>query len=215
YAQNGKYSRVITSTKQGNAIDLQVDILDIDSFSPDGGVTFFNNYYVLVTPNAESIELTFTPEPADNVPTQEVKYEFEINKLIGQCKLLAYNDGISRYRLSYRYRNNLSYSETNVVVSGEYYDESSFDDNGNLLPPAQTNIKTYSGNVNQYLIEVAISPFAYKNFNFKVDKGDLIGVQIISSLSGISTLPLTVGESYHYQYFTGNITLSSDVTILL
>src|SRR5690606_31889532 len=74
---------------------------------------------------------------------------------------------------------------------------------------------TYSGNVNQYLIEVAISPFAYKNFNFKVDKGDLIGVQIISSLSGISTLPLTVGESYHYQYFTGNITLSSDVTILL
>lgn len=215
YAQNGNYSRVITSTKQGNAIDLQVDTLDIDSFSPDGGSTFYTNYSVVVAPNAEGIELTFTPRPSDGVPTQEVKYEFEINKFIGKCKVLAYNDPFSFYQLSYRYRTGKNYSERIVVTQGSFYDESSFDDNGNLLPPAQTNIKSYTGGANEYLIEVGISPFAYKNFNYNVDKGDKVGVQIRTTLTGISNIPLVIGADYRYQYFTGNLNLTSNISISL
>lgn len=213
YTQNGKYFRIVNSVKQGNAIDLQLDTLDIDAFSPDGGNTFYNNYYVIVAPNAEAIELTFTPRPSDNVSTQTFKYEFEINKLIGSCKVLAYGDPISFYQLSYRYRNNLSYSPSIVVTEGKYYDESSFDENGNLLPPPQTNIFSYSGSSDDYLVQVIISPQAYKNFNFRVDKGDLIGTQIITSLSGVSNINLLVGQNFYHQYFTGNLTLNSDITI--
>ena len=212
YAQNGTYSRVISSTRQGNAIDLKVDVLDINSFSQDGGQTFFSDYYVFVTPNAEAIELTFTPNPDDDVPTQEVKYEFDINKLTGVCKVLAYQDPFSHYRLSYRYRNNLTYSESFVATEGKFLDESSFDDDGNER--SQTNEKEYSGSEDEYLIEVGISPLAYKNFNFNVEKGDLNGVEIRSSMPS-SPLKLTVGEDYYYQYFTGDLSITSDLVIEL
>lgn len=214
YTDNGLYSRISSSVRQGNAIDLQLDTLNIDSYSPDGGSSFYDST-VVVTPNAEAIEIILEPDAEANISTQTFKYEFEINEVTGKCPVLAYNDPNSFYRLSYRYRNNNIYSPEIVVIKGKYYDESSFDEKGNLLPPDQVHTYEYNGDSSEYLIRVVISPNAYKNFNVKVDKGDRIGVQNYTNVSGTSTINLIVGQTYNTLIFSGQLALTSDLTLVL
>ena len=216
YAPDGTYSKIISSVKQGNAINLQVDLLDIDHYSNDGGLTFLINEFVVVTPNAEEIEITFTPEPTDDISTQVQKFDFQINKKIGRCDVLVYKDPSCNYIVSYRYKTFNKYSPTRTIPSDTvngFYNETSFDDDGNLLGIGQTTKVTYTSSTTAGFITLLLSPNAYSRFVYKVDKGDLIGVNHISDVTNITNLNLIVGESLNYLLFTGALDLTANLTI--
>jgi hypothetical protein len=55
YTPTGKKRNVLASVKQGSAINLTLDVLDVDDFSTDGGTTLIPDY-VNVVPDAEEVE---------------------------------------------------------------------------------------------------------------------------------------------------------------
>ncbi len=217
YAPDGTYSIIRTSVKSGGAINLTVDSFDINSFSADGGVTFYDDKYVVLTPDVEEIELIFTPNPVDNV-NQIQRFDFQINELTGRCDVLAYLDPFCLYVVTYRYKSFKKYSTERLIptdTDNGFYDESSFDSNGNILFPDQVTIVPYTSSFDTGFIKLVLSPNAYSRFTNKVDKGDLRGVTHITSLTGITNIDLRVGIDLDFLMFSGNITLSNDVNINL
>lgn len=224
YTEDGKYSKIISSEKQGNAIDLKVDVLNIDSYSNDGGITFLQNSILNITPDSESIEIVFIPDVNDNVSFQKQTFEFDINTTVGKCFMFTYkdiNEGNVKniggnYSVQYRYRNNSAYSSYRVIPSDSsgYYGENAFDESGNFVLNPETFRKPFVSSSTRGFIKPIISPKAYKNINQKVDKGDLIGVKNVTVLNE-STYNLIVGKSLNTLYFTGDISLNSDLTIQL
>lgn len=218
YAPDGTYSIILNSVKTGSAINLTVDSFDVNSYSNDGGITFLTTEFIKIAPNCDEIEIVFTPNPADNVSTQKQIFEFEINKEIGRCDVLCYGDPSCSYVVTYRYKNFKTYSSEKLIPSDTvhgYYNESSFDSTGNILFPSQTTKVTYTSSLVTGFIILELAANAYKNFAFKVDKGDLKGVNQVTSLSGITDINLVVGTSLNYLLFTGTIVLTNNVNINL
>jgi hypothetical protein len=217
YAPNGTYSKIISSAKVGNAINLQVDLLDVDNFSNDGGVTFITTEYLIVTPNAEEIEVSFIPNAADNIPTEIQRFAFQINEQIGRCEVLAFKSPTSSYVVTYRYKSDANYSPTRLLPNDAvgYYNESSFDVNQNLLIPGQTTRVPYTSSSTVGFIILTLNPKAYANFQNKVDKGDLFGVRVINDLTGLTNINLIVGTSLNYLLFTGDLQMPNDINIQL
>ncbi len=215
YAPDGTYSIVRTSVKTGGAINLTVDSFDINSFSPDGGITFYDDKYVVLAPDVEEIEIIFTPNPTDTV-NQIQRFTFPINELIGRCDVLVYLDPFCLYVVSYRYKSFKKYSTERLMPSDTvngYYNESSFDAEGNILLPIQTTKVPYTSSFDTGFIKLVLSLNAYSKFTNKVDKGDLRGVTHITSLTGVTNIDLRVGIDLDFLMFSGNITLSNDVNI--
>jgi hypothetical protein len=74
----------------------------------------------------------------------------------------------------------------------------------------------YTSSFTVGFIPVNLAANAYGRFVNRVYKGDLIGVEEISTLAfTTSPLLLEVGTSKQYQHFTGNQTLVQDLTIVL
>lgn len=75
YTENGKYSKIVSSIKQGQAINLTLDVLDVRNYSDNLGQTFNNSggnaQWVLVVPDCEEIELIFTPHKSSLVVQQQ------------------------------------------------------------------------------------------------------------------------------------------------
>lgn len=220
YAPDGTYSIVSSSVLNGNAIDLKLNVLDVDHFSNDGGNTYLTTQgaYVVVTPDAEEIEMIFKPNLSSNIETQTQRFNFPINEKIGRCDVLVYLDPSCTYVVKYRYKNGAEYTGEELIPSdvlNGYYKESSFDQKGNLLVPAQTTRVTYTKNETTGFITLNLSPNAYKHFVFKVDKGDLIGVNKMTNVSSITQIDLIVGQSLNYLLFEGSINLTSNLYIVI
>lgn len=225
YTRNGKYSRVLSSTKSGSAINLIVDVLDIDNYYVSGSGNLVDRIQqeVLVVPNADSIEIFFKSNPSDLIPLADEKFIFPINTNLGKCPILAYKlDSVSTYNVQYRYKTLKDYSDQRTIPSDNqsnksdagYFIESSFDENGNLLLTGGTK-KRYTSTDNSGFIELNLSPEAYSRFVTKVDKGDLIGVEKITNLEDLSVIDLVVGTSKNYQLVTGSHILTDDVLFSL
>jgi microcystin-dependent protein len=217
YAPNGTYSKIISSIKQGNAINCKLDQLDVDNFSTNGGETFVSTLgqYINITPNADDIEIIFKPDVDDLIQTQIQTFEFPINSLIGKCNTLVYKDPFCFFQVKYRYKHNSTYSSERFFDSDSvgYFNESSFDDSGNLKSSGLTQRVPYTLDLVHGYIKMVLSPNAYKRFVFKVDKGDLIGINKITDVTGITQIPLTVGQSLNYILFQGNLTLDDNLLI--
>jgi len=225
YTSNGNYSRVISSIKSGSAINLTLDVLDIDNYYRNGEGSTGNRIEqeVLVVPNAENIELVFTSNPTDLVPIVNESFVFPINTHVGKCPVIAYNlDTPSLYNIKYRYITQKDYSDLVVIPSDSqidkadagYYNESSFDVNGNLLLSGTTKVK-YTSLDEEGFIQVNLSNEAYTRFVRKVDKGDLIGVEKLTTLEDLNVIDLVVGVSKNYQLVTGIPSLTDDVIFSL
>lgn len=219
--KNGKYSKVISSVKQGSAINLSLDVLDVDNYSPDGGNTFdsSNGAYVLVVPDADSIDIKFIPDPADNQPYMEKTFNFPINSLTGKCFVTVYKDPSVLFNVQYRYKSYKDFTEYRPIpsdtVHGYYAEESFFTTDGNFKPIVDRVIKTYTSSATAGFIELELAPFSLFYFKDLVFKGDIIGVKTTSSISA-ALIQLKVGVDKRYQYFVGNITLpTQDVYIAL
>lgn len=217
YAPNGSYHRVVSSIKQGQAINLTLDVLDVDNFSLDGGKTFTNEEiqdgWVLVVPDVEGIELLLTPDIDDENENAIVSYYFPINSLVGRCDVELYKQDGCLYNIKYRYKNQNTYSAWKALPSDKkgYLAEVSFDDNGRLRDEEDRVNKPYLSDFVQGYIEVVASPNSYIHTIGTIYKGDKIGVQTIGSLDGVQTHELRVGKSKKYQYVNGSFSLTEDV----
>lgn len=218
YFPNGNYRRITSSVKQGLAINLQLDVLDINDVSLDGGATFITSAYVLVVPDCDMVEIKCTPDPKDNMGNVAVTYSFPVNTLYAICEVEAYKDPVSSYNITYRYKSQQSYTEYTPVpadTTAGYFTEDSFTSNGILKSIESRSLQPYNSDATAGFIPVRCAPFAYSRFATKVDKGDMIGVNAISSFANTQILQLRVGKDKNYQYVNGNITLSDDVYISL
>lgn len=217
YTPTGKYHKVISSAKQGSAINLTLDNLDADNFSDNGGITTLNKTLVCV-PDADEIELLFTPEPEDEKKAFVQSFVFPINEETGKCDVLVYNDPFVVYNVQYRYKTKDEYSDYKILPTDDehgYYTENSFDENGNLKLEDERERLTYIQDEVSGFIKLLCSPTSLKNFKQSVDKGDLIGVREINDLSTTTIIPLIVGTEKNYIYVSGNINLNSDVFFTL
>lgn len=214
YYPNGKYSRIVTSVTSGAAINLTLDTLDVDNLSVDGGNTFETSKYVIAVPNAEEIEISYLTNPTDNQSTLNKSVVFPINELIGTTEVAVYLDPSVLYNIQYRYKVLKDYTQYTVIptdTDNGYFIESSFDDDGNIIGGGTR--QTYTNDTTVGFIQLNLSTKAYKNFVFKVDKGDKIGVTTISSIA--SPYTLLVGTSNNYLKIVGDIVLSANTSIIL
>jgi len=217
YAPDGSYSKITNSTISGNSIVLNVDALNINSYSPDGGITFYLNKYVVITPDVEEVEMIFTPNPSDTPETtnQIQRFSFKINEQIGRCDVLVYGTPNCSYVVTYRYKSFKRYSVEQLIPSDTdngYYNEGSFDSYGNLLTSGTTKV-TYTSSLTAGFIILTLATNAYKNLVFQVNKGDLKGINKITTLTAVTNIELEVGTNLNYLLFTGNIALSNNVNI--
>lgn len=218
YFPNGNYRRITSSVKQGQAINLQLEVLNIDDVSADGGATFLSDAYVLVVPDCDTVIIKCTPDPADNIGNVAMEYHFPVNTLFGICELETYKDPISSYNIAYRYKSGKKFTEYSPIPSDNeagYLTEDSFSNNGNLKPIESRRLQPYNSDAENGFIAITTAPYSYSKFSSKVDKGDMIGVNVISSFANTQILQLRVGKDKNYQYISGNVTISDDVYISL
>lgn len=214
YYANGQYSKIVTSITSGGAINLTLDTLNVDNLSVDGGNTFETSQYVIATPNAEEIEIAYLTNPVDTQSTLDKTVIFPINELFGTTEVAVYLDPSVLYNIKYRYKVFKDYSEYVVIpsdIDNGYFIESSFDNDGNIIGGGTR--QTYTNDPSVGFIQLNLSSNAYKNFVFKVDKGDKIGVTTISSIT--SPYILQVGVNDNYLKIIGDVVLTSNSTIIL
>lgn len=221
YSANGNFSRVISSLKQGQAINLVLDVLDVDNFSSDGGLTFNNQGefadWVLVVPDCEEIEIQFTPNKLLENNNTGISYCFPINEFIGRCDVQVYKNPTVLFNVKYRYKTEKSYTQFKTLPEDRvgYYLEQSFDTNGNLRIEEDRRFYPYSPKQNEGYIQLTISPNAYSILIDLIYKGDIIGVHTIETFEKIQIYELQVGRDKRYQYIVNNITLTDDLYISL
>lgn len=216
YTANGNYSRIISSVKQGQAINLTLDTLDVDDYSSNGGLTFNGSEYVFVAPNCEEVELQFKADTTNSQENTNQTFCFPVNTLIARCDLEVYKDPSCLYNVQYRYKTHKDYTEFNILPNDPigYYTEESFNDNGTLKTTEDRVRYPYiSGSAG--FIQLTLSSNSLHRFKQKSYKGDVIGTQTITSLTGIQLLTLSVTVAKNIQYFTGNLTLNADLYIAL
>lgn len=219
YNQNGTYSRVSTSIKQGSAINLTLDVLDVDNYSSDGGVTFNNSginaEWVLVVPNCEEVEIQFTAESTNNNSSRT--FAFPVNTLIAKCIVEVYLDPSCLFNVTYRYKTDRTYSPYRILPSDPvgYYTEESFQTSGIIKPTDDRVLHPYVSIEGSGYIQLLLSPNAYSILVDKVYKGDRIGVETRTVLDPGIAYELRVGQDKQYQFITGNISLTDDISINL
>lgn len=219
YTANGNYSRITSSTKQGQAINLTLDVLDVDNYSDDGGLTFNSGVdWVLIVPDCEEVSLRFKANNTDSVDNVDKTYTFPVNILFARCDLEVYKDPSCLYNVKYRYKTFKNYTEWSLIPDDSvgYFTETSFDSAGNLKSVDSQVLYPYIGNDLGGFIRLSLSPNSYSRFKGKVFLGDVLGIKTITTnFDGSSVYDLEVGFNEKYQYFTGNISLTNNLYISL
>lgn len=215
YTQNGKYSRVVSSLKQGSAVNLYLDNLySFDYLGPD---TSLISQYITVVPDADEIEFRFKAVSSSGSAFPYLDKVVSSNIALGVdvYEILCY-DAMAYYTIEYRFKTHSSYSSYFLIASdliNGYYDENSFT-NGALNIPTAIVKTTYSSSLVNGFIKLLQSPDSIKAFENKVFKGDIIGVNVITSFAN-SVNSYVVGSQKKYNYITGTLTLTNDITIIL
>lgn len=212
YTPNGNYSKVLSSIKQGNAVNYFLDVLNIDDYSTDGGDTFLIGSLNCV-PDCDAVEIKFIPNPVDTHDYLTETFTFPANTLIGRCDVSVYADDTVLYNVQYRYKSFKEYSDWKVIPSDPsgYFTEISFLPNGVLKPSANTVYYPFVSDPVNGFVQLKLSPFSLLTFKNKVDKGDRIGVTQIANFNTVTSQGLTVGVDNNYQFITGNIVLANDI----
>lgn len=212
YTDNGKYCRVLSSTTQGLAINLVVDMLDVDNYSFDGGITFTATSWVLVVPDTDTVIISCIPDVVDVQEFMKKEFEFPVNTLLARIRLVCYKDPVCDYTIQYRYQSFKEFTKFRNIpkdLTG-YYTEISFDNEGNFKPVVDRVLYPYDSG----FIRLNISLYAYSRIIAFINKGDLIGVNTVTELVS-STNSVRVGITKNYQHIVGDIVLATDIFFTL
>lgn len=215
YTPNGQYHRILTSIKQGSAINFKTDVLEVNNFSNDGGDTLITGT-LLVVPDCEEVEIKFTPDPVVgdlNRAYITETFKFPVNTPVAKCDVLVYADDTVLYNVKYRHKSFKEYTDYKTIPSDPigFYTEASYLANGILKPTIDIVYFPYVANDTTGFVQLKLSPLSIYRFRVKIDKGDLIGVNQINDLSTTITKNLVVGVDKNYQQIVGNIVLANDV----
>ena len=204
YFIDGSYSKINSSNKNGNQIDLILDNFDPHKVK--------NNDTLVIVPDVEEIEFYVTENSnEDNNQLIDKKISFNIETGFAKIRLLALigNNGNSyNYELKYRYKNFGEYSKWKLINGGSYYNEEQFDEEGNLknsafLSPYISSVFTVVPHPNSY----------FERIN-SVDTGDNYGINLFNLDNNNNVRDFIVGQNKLYQIVNGNdITLSADQII--
>lgn len=192
YTDDGKYSIIKSSIKSGSQINLDLDVLDVDSYSDDGGDTL-KSQTLTVVPDAEAIVLLFT----GTIPNAVSERAFPIRTGWAEVLLPAYDDPTCTYTVTYRYRNNNDYGPPYTMpddgVLG-YLNEDSFDADG-AIDVGNETYQTYTGGE----ITLQLAPTSYKKVISSVITGDLFGYFSRDLDNGSPVINLRVGSNFQNQ----------------
>jgi len=209
--KNGLYSKILSSTKVGSSINLVLDILDVDNYSPDGGTTLdsASGYYILVVPDCDEVDILFTPNPGDNRSYMQKMFTFPVNTMVAKCEVTVYNTPTVLYNVQYRYKSFKEFTGFQAIPSSTtgYATEISYDANGN--PTGSPVYFPYTTDPVLGFIQLTIAPWAYTIFRNQVYLGDYLGVNVNNTVPTSNLFNWIVGTDKHYQIFTGNLTLSN------
>lgn len=232
YTLDGNYAIIKSSIRTGGQINLTLDVLDINLYSNDGGVTFTGNE-IVITPDAEEIEIICSSQEDTSASDvfigegslPDVRQIFPINTALAKVELLVYNNPTCTYAISYRMKHGDVYGKEFSMPSDTafgYYTEIAFDGIGSFLPIVRSN--TYTQNLtqgyiaiyNSNIIVLTINPNAYSIEISKINLGDIKGVDEVTLSNARPLVNLVVGANRQYQHYTGTlISLSADMYINL
>lgn len=126
YSPKGKYSTIISCIQASGGLKVNVDTLDIDDFSPDGGATTYAEY-ITITPDAEEIEFKFTNQASGSI--DEYHFLFPINEKFGVCDVTVNDPATTQFLVQYRYKNVNEYTLFKNIADDAingYYNENQF-----------------------------------------------------------------------------------------
>jgi hypothetical protein len=209
YTLSGNHYKIITSTLVAGNIELAMENLDSVDFFSDTNSIISITQSLIITPNAEEIEIICTPDPTSNNLIDDKKVSFLINEAAGDIPLNVYAATGATYNIQYRYKHIKEYSPTYVIQSDTvgYYNESQFDSNGNLIvSPVRI---PYISNPSNGFIPLQLNSNAYNNFQNRIDLGDKLGIGTLLLTSSMPLITLTIGSSRQYQLFSDTDTSSS------
>lgn len=211
YEKKGVWRRIVASTKTGSDINLFLDILNPNDT--------YTGEEIVVVPDVEEIEFKFGPNGLAASPIQQLQKQVSrpiADLYLDEWLLVPVNGGQTYlYNIQWRYKRNNEYSEWKLLPSDTvgFYDESSFDTNGELkaatIDRNQVPYTTPTILTSGY-IQLTANPDNYLSFQNSVVTGDLFGTTNIIINNGSPINTFTVGTSTVIQQITGTITLSAD-----
>jgi hypothetical protein len=213
YSTNGKFVNVIDSQKTGTQIVLTTDVLIPEDFNGVG--------MLYICPPFEGIEFKVEGKIGDiNEKIKETFY-FNINDAFGVFRLKSVQDK-TFYSLRYRYKtfgDFTSWKDFNIDSVG-YYDETSYDEEGNLQTNIiDRNLYPYNPAIDIYFLKLIDNTNSYAKTIYRLDSGDLLGVNKTKFTNENPIIDLYVGKDRRYQHYSDNINsvlqLQSDSTIIL
>lgn len=212
YNDQGEFFNITQSVKIGTQINLSVEALDPDKFT--------SNTYINITPNAEVIEIAVHPTNNDDNEEQLRQYkEFPINTVLGKMFVtVPVLNGTYPIYIQYRYKNNQNYTEWKELPSdlvNGYYNEDSFDNNGEIKPIGSRVRQTYTSNINVGFIPLIPHPNSYANVLQRIDLGDLLGVEYQTTDNANPTISLSVGLNRKVQIINFGTVFSTDHVVNL
>ena len=194
YFTDGSYAEVYDSQKQGTAIKCIVREVD--------PVKLTTGDILTVVPPVDEVQIRALSTGGD-IPNVHSFKSFPSSQGVGVLQLPV-PEPTYRYIIEYRYLKGGQSSQWLPIPSDTvhgYYDESSFDDNGNLKPV--NNRKTYNSSSTTGFIELVRSPSSYTNFISTILTGDLFGYGEFELDNGDPQQVFTVGEDYMVQRCKG------------
>jgi len=213
YKKNGSFSRINSSVKSGSNINLSLDYLNPDDF--------IAGYPLVITPNAEEIEISLT---TSSINLAAEKFVFPINRgnagqlgIGGKIPALTFG-ATANYGLTYRYKTLNNYSDTQVLLDDSlgYYNESKFDGNGDLIVSPIPTRTAYAPSLSTYFLTLTEPTNSYFNTINTVVTGDLYGIDSVILNNAFPLNVLYIGTNREYQHFIGSsLTLTADLFIIL
>lgn len=186
------YAIVKASSKSGSQINLILDYLDPDQFIDTA-------QEIIVAPDADTIEIFFTPHPADATELTTLSYFSKINEGLVRIPVTVYKSTSCTYNVKYRLNTFGDYRKPTPIptdtVSG-YLIESDFDTAGVQTASVR---QTYTSHETNGFITLQLASNAYTNRIGSIETGDLFGIEhlILTNVSPI--VDYTVGLKKQYQ----------------
>lgn len=214
YYKNGNYSMITLSEKDGSGIRLTLDVLNPENYTAGDLLT--------IVPDTEEIEIRVRANTIDpNVEQINEGHVFNIRDGFGKIWVTV-PSASAGYDIILDYRHKTLNQYTNWVVPGSdltdgYYNESSFNVNGNLAAnPGDRNQTPYTSTSLGATIELTPSVRSYHNVISNVSTGELLGVEDLVLSNATQVVDLTIGQNRRHQIIDGNsITVTQDLFINL
>lgn len=187
YFKNGKYSIITESIIDAGSIKITLDKIDPLDYNPADEL--------FICPDVEEVIIRFKNDSVnDSISLYDDSIAFPVN--VPKCilRILVPSATTYSYNISYRHKNNNQYSQFLPFPNGSFYNESSFDEDGNLKSdPGERTFINYVGSASNGYILFTANPTSYFNTLARIDKGDRYGVRFRELSNASPLISLTVG----------------------